>query len=347
MPDEALNKQAFADRRQVSASTISKWIKRGHLSGDALTPDGRINIAEAERQLAARLDFSRSPSARHLSIAPQERAALSTSAPQFVPPATLQVALVSATGELLGLATQWLVEDLAPALGDASIIFREWRQFRRYLDEDIRSQRDDYIAAKNFDLHFGLALDEVLMSLKKFVTEDLVSAIDGDPQVASIALNEWRRFWKLLENRYGPSSEEQPEVTIGRARGTVIGAGLIQPAPLNPIALHAADAPVGLQLEQAVAFDAVRDREGLSRAVGVCVCPDEQNGSLFSGLVIAVPLVDEPGLIQPSPQAPVKFSATGAAASLRRGQQVAFDIERDIAHRRDGQERAVNISIVP
>jgi hypothetical protein len=55
-----LTKSAFAARRGVSASAVSAWIKRGHLEGAALTVDGRINLVEAERQLADRLDLSRS-----------------------------------------------------------------------------------------------------------------------------------------------------------------------------------------------------------------------------------------------------------------------------------------------
>lgn len=55
-----LTKSEFAARHGRDPSVVSKWIARGLLSGAGLTADGRINVAEAERQLAARLDHSRS-----------------------------------------------------------------------------------------------------------------------------------------------------------------------------------------------------------------------------------------------------------------------------------------------
>jgi hypothetical protein len=62
MPDIflILSKSAFAARRGVSVSAVCKWIERDHLTGTALTADGRINVEEAERQLNERLDHSRS-----------------------------------------------------------------------------------------------------------------------------------------------------------------------------------------------------------------------------------------------------------------------------------------------
>jgi hypothetical protein len=57
---QTLSKSAFAARRGVAVSAVSKWIARGRVSGAALTPDGRIVVAEAERQLGATLDLSRS-----------------------------------------------------------------------------------------------------------------------------------------------------------------------------------------------------------------------------------------------------------------------------------------------
>lgn len=43
--------------RQPSA--VSKWLARGQLTGEAVTADGRINVAEADRQLGIVLDPGR------------------------------------------------------------------------------------------------------------------------------------------------------------------------------------------------------------------------------------------------------------------------------------------------
>lgn len=57
---EIITKSEFASRRGVSAAAVSQWIKAGRISGAALVGTGRaamINVAEAERQLSARLDM--------------------------------------------------------------------------------------------------------------------------------------------------------------------------------------------------------------------------------------------------------------------------------------------------
>jgi hypothetical protein len=54
-----LSKSAFAARRGVGVSAISKFIARGHISGAALI-GGRINVEVAETQLSLRLDAVRS-----------------------------------------------------------------------------------------------------------------------------------------------------------------------------------------------------------------------------------------------------------------------------------------------
>ena len=52
-------KAAFARRRGKTPTAIAQWVKAGHLSGKALVGTGRdtrIDVEEAERQLARRLD---------------------------------------------------------------------------------------------------------------------------------------------------------------------------------------------------------------------------------------------------------------------------------------------------
>jgi hypothetical protein len=58
-----LSKSAFAARHGIARSAVSKWISRGQLTGDALTRNGRVNVAVAERQLRALLDPARSQTA--------------------------------------------------------------------------------------------------------------------------------------------------------------------------------------------------------------------------------------------------------------------------------------------
>ena len=56
---EVLSKSEFATRRGVSPAAVSQWISSGRLSGTALIGVGRtarIDVAEAERQLAMTLD---------------------------------------------------------------------------------------------------------------------------------------------------------------------------------------------------------------------------------------------------------------------------------------------------
>lgn len=56
----AISKSEFAIKYGIRPNTLSTWLKRGHLAGAALLADGRLDLEEAERQLAARLDQSRS-----------------------------------------------------------------------------------------------------------------------------------------------------------------------------------------------------------------------------------------------------------------------------------------------
>jgi hypothetical protein len=51
--DEILSKSAFAVRRSVSPAAVTNWIVRQWLTPPALRPDGRVNVALAEKQLAA------------------------------------------------------------------------------------------------------------------------------------------------------------------------------------------------------------------------------------------------------------------------------------------------------
>jgi hypothetical protein len=54
MADEILSKSEFAVRRSVRPAAVSNWIVRGQLTAPAVRSDGKIDVALAEAQLAAR-----------------------------------------------------------------------------------------------------------------------------------------------------------------------------------------------------------------------------------------------------------------------------------------------------
>src|SRR5580704_1116835 len=65
MSDErglTLSKFEYGARHGVGYTAVHNWIARGLIAGDALTPNGRINVTEADRQLAINRDASRAPS---------------------------------------------------------------------------------------------------------------------------------------------------------------------------------------------------------------------------------------------------------------------------------------------
>lgn len=59
-----MSRAAFAARQGVGASALSNWFARGKLTEACLTQDGKIIVAEAERQLGATLNIVRSEGAR-------------------------------------------------------------------------------------------------------------------------------------------------------------------------------------------------------------------------------------------------------------------------------------------
>src|SRR4051794_346179 len=59
-----ISKAAYARHRGVRPCTLSNWIKRNKIGGAALLPDGRIVVAEADRQLASTVDPVRRQASR-------------------------------------------------------------------------------------------------------------------------------------------------------------------------------------------------------------------------------------------------------------------------------------------
>jgi hypothetical protein len=59
-----ISKSEFARRRGVGHTAVANWIKRGKLSGGALTPDGMIDAEIADQQLGEAIDPVMAASAR-------------------------------------------------------------------------------------------------------------------------------------------------------------------------------------------------------------------------------------------------------------------------------------------
>jgi hypothetical protein len=60
MMPPALSKRAYGRHAGVDHSTISSWIRKGWITAPALRPDGLVDVAIADRQLAGREEARRS-----------------------------------------------------------------------------------------------------------------------------------------------------------------------------------------------------------------------------------------------------------------------------------------------
>jgi hypothetical protein len=56
---EVVTKSEYARRHGVTPGAVTAWLARGHLSAEAVTADGRINVEIADAQLRERLDHAR------------------------------------------------------------------------------------------------------------------------------------------------------------------------------------------------------------------------------------------------------------------------------------------------
>jgi hypothetical protein len=165
-----LTKAAYARLREVDPSAVSQWIKRGKLRAPALTPDGRIVVAEADQQLREELDLSRSLSRggpRSLLDAPETGVA--DNSPN--PPRS---------------------EDPARAKARVALEIAE-------LDRDEKRRRADlqrgvYIAADQVRAERGRALQQMLAAIDGWLGADLPAALGLDQAVAVRLRQEWRRF---------------------------------------------------------------------------------------------------------------------------------------------------------
>jgi len=154
---EIIAKIDYAKRRGVTASAVTNWIKRGKLTPPALTEDGRILVAVADRQLGINLDVAKAEGARALNAVRRRRAAKGDGA------LTLREQILTIDLELRrrklsaergvyvradGVAAEWTrqlsaifvaldawVQQLPVELGigaqDALLIKASWRRFRQ------------------------------------------------------------------------------------------------------------------------------------------------------------------------------------------------------------------------
>jgi hypothetical protein len=183
MPDTPLiliSKSAFAARRGVSVSAVSKWIERGRISGPALMADGRIDVAEAERQLTARLDHAKSGAAR---------------------------------------VAAWRAADpdALPSVGEQSvreqILAVDLEQKRRRLD----AEKGVYIRADQVRAERGRALAQMVAALDNWIPE-LVAELGLDRDAIAKVRASWRRFRERQADALLAEAGALPELLPDHAR---------------------------------------------------------------------------------------------------------------------------------
>ncbi|HEY2539123.1 MAG TPA: hypothetical protein VGI28_06440 [Stellaceae bacterium] len=146
-----LSKSSFAVRRGVTKSAVSRWLRYGFISGAALTADGKmIVVAEAEAQLAARIDPGRGrpPRAQYMSASPLPalaRCAAAVAAEEQLVAIEHRLAdaerrltaAIEFGDELMDELDRWL-DELPAKLGlgpdMVEILCRERGEFRRRID---------------------------------------------------------------------------------------------------------------------------------------------------------------------------------------------------------------------
>lgn len=159
-PGEVISKGAYASRIGKRPSAVSNYIARGKLSGAALTADGRIAVAEADRQLALTLDPGRgrpiqvidttsagalvreeSPAARRARAVAemaeldleQRRRRLAEAAGYYVAAEQVRANRGRALAQLLAAVDNWLPEvaaELALSRDELAAMRASWRRFR-------------------------------------------------------------------------------------------------------------------------------------------------------------------------------------------------------------------------
>lgn len=172
-----LSKSAFAARRGVGSSTVSNWIARGRLTGKALVGKGaaaRINVEEAERQLGALLDQSRSAGAILSHAAAEEPA----------PPASAKA--------------------LAPEIAPLAAIKLE--QAQRALQRDRESdleRRGVYVRAADMRREQARQLAQLITMIEQRLPELVALLGGGKPEIVTA-----RRWWRSLRQTEAAAARE-------------------------------------------------------------------------------------------------------------------------------------------
>jgi len=151
VPSALLSKAAFADRLGVSPSAVSKLIARGKLTDAALTDDGQVIVAVADRQLHAAINQTASQSARNrqprsrvpaLVDADGARAAAARREAQDAQGALARAELLA---RLIGAVEDRffpiLVLELDLSFGQAERLERAWFHFRRRVSQRVAAPR--------------------------------------------------------------------------------------------------------------------------------------------------------------------------------------------------------------
>ena len=185
---EVMSKTAFAFRRGVRINNLLGWISRGVLDHAALTADGMIRVAEAERQLASRLIATGAGVMRPDTIERMQR---------------LSAAAAVAAG----------IEPAAPGALDDSPAARRARAVAEMAEIDLERRRRQlaeqkgvYVRADQVRANRGRALAQMIAAIDNWLPE-IAAELALDRQGFAVLRSSWRRF-----------RERQAESAVARAQ---------------------------------------------------------------------------------------------------------------------------------
>ncbi|MCG5240082.1 hypothetical protein ACIU1J_01885 [Azospirillum doebereinerae] len=202
-----MSKSDFARHRGVSPAAVSQWISSGRLSGAALVGEGRtakVDVAEADRQLATTLDLG-----------------------QQMAQQTLRPALPVAAAPLLPRSPE---DDHAAryqkARADSAEIDADRARRREQAERGLYMETDPARAA------WGKELGGLLTAIDQWIS-DLAPALAAepsrDPKVLAVVLRRrWREFRQKQADQARATRTATPALTheLGDAAGEGDPAGI-------------------------------------------------------------------------------------------------------------------------
>lgn len=177
-----LTKAQFAETQGIGYDAVRKWITRGHLTGDALTADGRINVAAAELQLRARLStYAGGTSRRRAAASPNRRDEREPG-----PPVTTAPVIASSAASLSPGQPDLPYEDLTLR---ENILAVELERKQRQLE----AEKGVYVRADQVRAERGKALAQMIAAIDNWVPE-MVAELGLDREQLARVKASWRRF---------------------------------------------------------------------------------------------------------------------------------------------------------